>query len=96
MSSFGFDPFLGRRLPALFSSLGVEDVRHERLVGVQRGGSPPAEFLRTSMAVHSAHLVGSGLCSVADITSFAEALTDPSFRYSDACSFAAWGRCAPA
>jgi SAM-dependent methyltransferase len=91
-SSFGFDPFLGRRLPVLFSSLGLEDVAHERLVRVQRGGSPPAEFLRSSMAAHSSHLVGSGRRCAADISSFAEALTDPSFRYSDAFSFAAWGR----
>lgn len=88
---FGFDPFLGRRLPALAASAGLDGVRHEGLVRVQHGGSPAAEFLRSSIAAHSAQLVGRGVCSVADLTAFAEALGDPSFRYSDACSFATWG-----
>ena len=91
-SSFGFDPFLGRRLPALVTALGLEHVTHEGLVRVQRGGSPAAEFLRSSMAAQASPLVGNGICSDADITLFADALTDPSFRYSDACSFAARGQ----
>jgi SAM-dependent methyltransferase len=90
-SSSLFDPVLGRRLPALVSSLGLEDVTHEGFVRVQRGGTPAAEFLHSSMDAHSAHLVGNGVCSDGDMSAFTEALTDPSFRFTDACSFATWG-----
>ncbi len=92
-SSFLFDPFLGRRLPALVSSLGLEDVTHEGLVRVQCGGTPAAEFLHRSTDAHSAHLIGTGACSDEEMSAFSEALTDPSFRFTDACSFAAWGYC---
>jgi hypothetical protein len=92
-SSFLFDPFLGRRLPELVSSLGLENVAQEGLVRVRSGGTPAAQFFRSSMDAHEAQLVGSGICSSGDMSAFTEALTDPSFGFTDACSFAAWGHC---
>ena len=86
------DPYLGRRLPGLVASLGLELVTHEGIVRVQQGGSAAAQLIRRSVEAHTALLVGDGVCSEDELTAFTEALADRTFRFTDACSFAVWGQ----
>jgi len=87
-----FDPHCGRRLPGLLASLPLEDLASEGLVRVHSGGSPPARFLVCSFEAQTKTLEAAGVFEDGDAAAVAEALTDPSFLFADACSFAARGR----
>lgn len=44
----GYDPWFGRKLPALFERGGLEDISHEAITEVVRGGSPWARWFSES------------------------------------------------
>jgi SAM-dependent methyltransferase len=58
----GFDPQLGRRLPELVRAVGLEPAQTEGWFAIDHGGSPCAEWFRTSLAAQRADLVrGDGI-----------------------------------
>ena len=85
------DPRLGRRLPDLLATLGLERRGHEGIVRIHQGASPSAEFFR-----HSYHAVRDQLESAVardrDLDGMLSALRDPSFSFVDSISYAAWGQ----
>ena len=86
------DPHLGRRLPGLLGTLGLEQRDHEGIVRVHQGDSPGAEFFRHCLEpLRMRRLDPSGV-SDADLDALAAALADPSFAFVDSVSYAAWGR----
>lgn len=88
------DPHLGRRLPGFLARLGLEQRGHEGLVRIHQGASPSAEFFRQSFEpLREGRLDPAGL-SEADLDALCAALTDPTFSFVDAVSYAAWGRLA--
>jgi hypothetical protein len=49
--SRGYDPWFGRKLPALFERCGLEEIRHEASTEVVRGGSPWARWFAETLEV---------------------------------------------
>jgi SAM-dependent methyltransferase len=47
----GYDKVFGRKLPALFERCGLEDIRHEAVTEVVRGGSPWARWWAVTLKV---------------------------------------------
>jgi SAM-dependent methyltransferase len=45
----GYDPFFGRKLPALFERCGLENIHHQGSAEVVRGGSPWARWWRDTL-----------------------------------------------
>ena len=86
------DPRFGRRLPALLSDLGLVDRGHEGVVRVHGGATPAAEFFRHRLDPVRARRIERLDLSDADLAAFSVALSDPSFSFVHAVSYAAWGR----
>jgi SAM-dependent methyltransferase len=45
----GYDPFFGRKLPALFEKCGLQNIRHEATAEEVRGGSPWARWWKGTL-----------------------------------------------
>ena len=92
-ASRAFDPFFGRRLPALMAALGLADSRSEAIACHRQGGSGEAEFLRRSLERMRTPILGCDIAAAeAEFEAVLAAMADPSFSFVDALSVAAWGR----
>ena len=56
----GYDPFFGRKLPALFERCGLQDIDHRSTARVVRGASPWARWWQQSLDVIRAWGLASG------------------------------------
>jgi 2-polyprenyl-3-methyl-5-hydroxy-6-metoxy-1,4-benzoquinol methylase len=86
-----FDPWFGRRLPALVAGLGVVGAGYEATVAIRQGGSPGATLHRESARRGRAAMRAANLVPERDFDALDEATADPSFTFFDAVSVAAWG-----
>jgi len=59
-ASRGYDPFFGRKLPALFERCGLQDIDHRSTASVVRGASPWARWWQQSLDVIRAWGLASG------------------------------------
>lgn len=82
----------GRRLPGLVSRLGLTDVGLETTAALRHGGSPEADLLRRSLHRSRAAVGDTGPVTDGTFEDVIAATRDPSFRFLDALSVAAWGR----
>jgi SAM-dependent methyltransferase len=87
-----FDPFFGRRLPALVASAGLAEVGHEAVACHRQGHSPAADVLARSLERVRDSAARHGAVDDRDLQAVLAALRDPSFTFVDALSVAAWGR----
>jgi len=92
MSRSGFDPYYGRRLVHELERVGLEDVRADGRVRVQRGGSPEVTFLRLSLQTLAAGAIASGELRRDDLEHVLTRLDDPDTVFLSAPMIAAWGR----
>jgi hypothetical protein len=82
----------GRRLPALFESLGVGDLGHEGVTLTVRGGDPMARFMQMTDELLRAIFVAAGVLTEADFDELHRAYDDRSFWFVGFALFGAWGR----
>jgi SAM-dependent methyltransferase len=82
----------GRRLPGLVSQLGLTALGVEATVALRHGGSSEAALLRQSLHRPPASALLAGSATASAIDALVGATRDPSFRFLDALSIAAWGR----
>lgn len=82
----------GRRLPGLVAQLGLADVGLEATTALRQGGGPEAALLRRSLHRSRAVLPDTGAGTAGAFAAAVAATQDPSFRFLDALSVAAWGR----
>jgi SAM-dependent methyltransferase len=86
------DPTLGRRLPAVLEQFGVQELGHEGVTLIGRGGAPIARFARMSCELMRDRFVGVGALTAADFDELDRAFDDPSFWFVGFTSYGAWGR----
>jgi SAM-dependent methyltransferase len=89
-----FDPFFGRRLPALVAAVGLTGGGSETAALHLQGGSAAAELLRCSLERTRDRAVGHGIVNADELEAVLAATQDPSFSFMDALSVAAWGQVA--
>jgi SAM-dependent methyltransferase len=82
----------GRRLPALFESLGVRDLEHEGVTLTVRGGDPMARFMQMTDELLRARFVAAGVLTEADFDELHRAYDDRSFWFVGFKLFGIWGR----
>jgi SAM-dependent methyltransferase len=82
----------GRRLPGLVTRLGLADVGLEATAALRHGGGPEAALLRRSLHRSRVAIPDTGAATAAAFEAVVSATRDPSFRFFDALSVAAWGR----
>jgi SAM-dependent methyltransferase len=87
-----FDPFLGRCLPSLVAAAGLAEAGSEAIACHQRGGSGEAELLRRSLERMNPMILSNSVAGQQELKAVCAATADPSFRFLDALSIAAWGR----
>ena len=75
----GIDYFIGRRLPAMLSGLGVRDIGATAQTEVYNGGSAWAEYWRETIIELRPRLLGSGQLDSRSIDSFLAQCTDPAW-----------------
>jgi SAM-dependent methyltransferase len=93
MTSVGYEPNLGRRLPQLLTEAGLEDVHGEGRIAIgTREGNPGIAMWRLSLTHLRAPAVEAGLASDADFDEVFELLDDASFAVMPPAVIAAWGR----
>jgi 2-polyprenyl-3-methyl-5-hydroxy-6-metoxy-1,4-benzoquinol methylase len=82
----------GRRLPALFESLGVRDVEYEGVTLLARGGDPMARFNQMTDELLREHFVAAGGLTSEDFDELDRAYDDRSFWFVSYTFFGVWGR----
>jgi SAM-dependent methyltransferase len=75
-SSRGYDPFFGRKLPALFERCGLRNITHKASTEVVRGASPWARWWQSSLdaITYAREPTERDLADLADLS---EVCTDP-------------------
>jgi len=88
-----FDTQLGRTLPALFRSLGLEDVRAEGTAAMNRGRSANAEQMtRTLRDALGPFLLKRGILTPEELDLVLACYDDPGFEFLSGVQMAVWGR----
>jgi SAM-dependent methyltransferase len=82
----------GRRLPALFESLGARDIGHEGVTLTARGGDPMARFVQMTYKLVKDRMVAAGVLTEAEFDQLQGAYDDPSFWFVSFTLCGAWGR----
>jgi SAM-dependent methyltransferase len=75
----GIDYFIGRRLPAMLSGLGVQDVQAEAETALYNGGSLWASYWQQTITELRAGLVASGKLDDRSIDTFLARCADPAW-----------------
>jgi SAM-dependent methyltransferase len=86
------DPTFGRRVPALVESIGVEELGHEGVTLIARGGDPFARFVQMTNVLLRDRFVAAGVLSAADFDELHRDYDDPSLWFVGFTCFGAWGR----
>ena len=76
-SSRGYDPYFGRKLPALFERCGLERIEHDAHTAVVLGGSPWARWWRDSLDAIT-HAAEPTEADLRDLAALRAACEDPS------------------
>jgi SAM-dependent methyltransferase len=91
----GYDPFFGRKLPALFEGCGLENIRHEAAAEVVRGGSPWARWWKGTLEGIRASEQAEGSLTEAreeEYQALSDPLGDPSLWLLSELLHACWGQ----
>lgn len=88
----GMDHNVGRRLPAMLRSAGLEDVQNEGRVWVMEGGSAGARWFKLSLAHLRGRLVCPGKLTDAEVDGMLQLFDDPKWSAYSPIIVAAWGR----
>lgn len=92
LTSAGFAPLFGRRLPALFGNEGLVDVDCETRSRMIRGGTPEMEAFTLTIERVRAVMVAAGLISDKEVAAALALCADPSFALMSLALVSAWGR----
>ena len=91
----GYDPTFGRRLPILFESCGLENIRHEVTAEVASGGSPWARWWEQTLeAIRGWELADHGVTEAREkeYKALIAPWSDKSFWFLTALVHACWGQ----
>jgi SAM-dependent methyltransferase len=94
-SAGGYDPGLGRRLPAELEAAGLRDGAAEGRVFLLRGGSDDVEWLRLTLEQLRDRVVEPRSLSERQVDRALALLDDPDFTFMSPTVVAAWGRARP-
>jgi SAM-dependent methyltransferase len=86
------DGYLGGLLPTLLADAGLEEVAHEGIARIVRGGTPWSLYLQQTWRLIDDGFVEKGFLSEADAATTRQAHEDPTFQFRDMTLDAAWGR----
>jgi SAM-dependent methyltransferase len=86
------DFYFGRRLPALIDGLGVQELAHEAVALLGRGGDPTARFFQMTGELLREPVIASGALSAADFDARKGAYEDPSFWFVGLTVFGVWAQ----
>jgi SAM-dependent methyltransferase len=86
------DTYLGGTLPTLLADVGLEDVAHEGIARIVRGGTPWSLYLQQTWSLVDDGFLERGVLSEADVAATRQAHEDPTFQFRDMTLDAAWGR----
>ena len=92
MGTSGYDPSLGRRLPALLSGAGLVDVDAEGNVFTMRGSTPSMEWYVLGLERALPALVEAGVVERELAVTGLEEARDPQLRLLSPLQMTAWGR----
>lgn len=93
LTSVGFAPLFGRRLPVLFNDKGLVDVGSEARSLMIRGGTPEIEGIMLTIERVQAGMIAAGLSSDKEIARALALCADPSFATMTLALVSTWGRC---
>lgn len=94
-ASRGYDPFFGRKLPTLFESGGLENIRHEATAEVVRGGSAWSRWWQRSLeGIRASERAAGSLTETQEreYQALTAPLIDPSFWFLNVLLHACWGQ----
>jgi SAM-dependent methyltransferase len=95
--SYGFEPYLGRRLPTIFRRLGLEQVDAIGHVLTYRGENSPIEpIYRQTFKRLIPAVLNAGLLTTEDVEGFFERFDDPEYDFTTQTMMSVWGYKAPA
>jgi len=86
------DPTFGRRLPALFEMVGMQDLRHEGVTMVGRGGDAYSRFIQMTNELLKVRFVSAGVLTAADFDELHRDYDDPSLWFIGFTCFGVLGR----
>jgi SAM-dependent methyltransferase len=89
------DPTFGRRLPALVEGLGVQQLGHNGVTLIARGGDPLARFIQMTNELLRQRFVTAGVLTDVDFDELARDYDDASFWFVGYTCFGVWGRRGP-
>jgi SAM-dependent methyltransferase len=92
LAASGYDPNLGRRLPALLAAAGLVDVDAEGSVFTMRGATPSMEWYVLGLERALPALVQRGIVDADLATSGLAEARDPQLRLLSPLQMTAWGR----
>ena len=91
-ASVGIDYFVGRRMPALLSTLNLKSVAAEGHTAFYNGGSPWATYWLETIKELRPKLIASEYLTETSISAFEDAYADPQLWTSAISFVASWGR----
>jgi ubiquinone/menaquinone biosynthesis C-methylase UbiE len=95
LTSRGFDPLFGRKLPMLFERCGLENIRHEATAEVIRGGSPWAMWWKATLETWRTWEQAAGILTRVHESEYKTLLVpweDSSFWFVNSLRHACWGQ----
>ncbi len=92
LTSAGFAPMFGRRLPVLFGDPDLVEVGCEARSRMVWGGTPEMELFTLTIERVRAAMVAAGLISDKEVAAALALCADPSFAVMSPALVSAWGR----
>lgn len=90
--SASYDPAFGRRLPTMFTELGLTDVDAQAHAHLVRGGGPGIEVLKLTLERIAPATVAAGLLTDSQIAAALALCGDPTFATMLPTMISTWGR----
>lgn len=86
-----FDPFYGRGLDRILSTVGLAGVESEGRLAIWRGGQPGGALWRLTLIQLRDQLISDGRVTAAEVDAAIELCDDPRLGFMSPATIAAWG-----
>ena len=86
-----FDPFCGRGLDRVLSTVGLAQVESEGRLSIWRGGQPGGTVWRLTLTQLREQLIAHGRVTAAEVDTVIDLCDDPRLAFMSQATIAAWG-----